>query len=48
LDISPSHIQIADTKLVMEGEKYQWFSQQNAMAQGLPAPVRSILEQLNN
>ncbi|SHF11301.1 A/G-specific DNA-adenine glycosylase [Marinomonas polaris DSM 16579] len=48
LDISPSHIQIADTKLVMEGEKYQWFNQQNAMAQGLPAPVRSILEQLNN
>jgi len=46
LDISPSQIQITETKQVMEGEKYHWFNQQDAMAQGLPAPVRSILEQL--
>jgi A/G-specific adenine glycosylase len=47
LDISPSQIQITDMKMVMEGDKYQWFSQQDAMAQGLPAPVRSILEKID-
>ncbi|MEP4121848.1 MAG: NUDIX domain-containing protein, partial [Gilvibacter sp.] len=47
LDISPSQIQITDMKMVREGDKYQWFSQQDAMAQGLPAPVRSILEKID-
>jgi len=47
LDISPSQIQIASTNWVMEADKYQWFSRQEALALGLPAPVRSILEQIN-
>jgi A/G-specific adenine glycosylase len=47
LDIAPSQIQISAMTLVMEGNKYQWFSLQDALAQGLPAPVRSILEQIN-
>ncbi|NVK28627.1 MAG: A/G-specific adenine glycosylase [Flavobacteriia bacterium] len=46
LDISPSKIQIGDTKLVLESDKYQWFYPQDAMAQGLPAPVRSILDNI--
>ncbi|ETX12548.1 adenine glycosylase [Marinomonas ushuaiensis DSM 15871] len=47
LDISPSHVQIEETSMLMEGEKYQWFSQQDALELGLPAPVRSILEQVD-
>ncbi|NLQ18072.1 A/G-specific adenine glycosylase [Marinomonas sp. M1K-6] len=47
LDIVPSQIQVAAVNGVMEGDKYQWFSPQDAMALGLPAPVRSILEQIN-
>lgn len=46
LDISPSHVQIDDVSMVMEGAKYQWFSQQDALALGLPAPIRSILEKI--
>lgn len=46
LDISPSHVQIEDVSMVMEGAKYQWFSQQDALALGLPAPIRSILEKI--
>jgi A/G-specific adenine glycosylase len=46
LDISPSHVQIEDITMVMEGEKYQWFSQQDALTLGLPAPIRSILEKI--
>jgi A/G-specific adenine glycosylase len=48
LDISPSQIQIEEPSMVMEGEKYQWFSQQDALTLGLPAPVRSILMQMND
>ncbi|MBJ7537831.1 A/G-specific adenine glycosylase [Marinomonas transparens] len=44
LDISPSRIQMQDTNLVMEGGKYQWFSLEQALQLGLPAPVRSILD----
>ena len=47
LDITPSQIQLSAMTLVMEENKYQWFSLQDALAQGLPAPVRSILEQIN-
>lgn len=47
LDIAPSQIQLSAMTLVMEENKYQWFSLQDALAQGLPAPVRSILEQIN-
>lgn len=46
LDISPSQIQMAAANWIMEGDKYQWFSQQEALALGLPAPVRSILEKI--
>jgi A/G-specific adenine glycosylase len=46
LDISPSQIQMAAVNWIMEGDKYQWFSQQEALALGLPAPVRSILEKI--
>tara|TARA_R110001632_G_scaffold60284_2_gene146296 strand:+ start:65607 stop:66656 length:1050 start_codon:yes stop_codon:yes gene_type:complete len=46
LDISPSQIQMASANWIMEGDKYQWFSQQEALALGLPAPVRSILEKI--
>ncbi|MBD5771076.1 A/G-specific adenine glycosylase [Marinomonas colpomeniae] len=46
LDISPSQIQISDMQLVMEGDKYQWFDQQDALKVGLPAPVRSLLEKI--
>ncbi len=46
LDISPSQVQISDMQLVMEGDKYQWFDQQDALKVGLPAPVRSILEKI--
>lgn len=47
LDISPSQIVVSDIQLVGEGDKYQWFNPDEALAQGLPAPVRRILEQLN-
>lgn len=43
LDIAPSRLHIADTHLVLESNKYQWFDPQDALAQGLPAPVRTIL-----
>ncbi|WP_339719865.1 A/G-specific adenine glycosylase [Marinomonas primoryensis] len=46
LDISPSQIQMAAANWIMEGDKYQWFRQQEALALGLPAPVRSILEKI--
>jgi A/G-specific adenine glycosylase len=46
LDISPSQIQMAAANWIMEGDKYQWFSQQEALALGLPAPVRRILEKI--
>jgi A/G-specific adenine glycosylase len=46
LDISPNQVQISDMQLVMEGDKYQWFDQQDALKVGLPAPVRSILEKI--
>jgi A/G-specific adenine glycosylase len=46
LDISPSQIQMTADNWIMEGDKYQWFSQQEALALGLPAPVRSILEKI--
>lgn len=46
LDISPSQIQMTAANWIMEGDKYQWFSQQEALALGLPAPVRSILEKI--
>jgi A/G-specific adenine glycosylase len=46
LNISPSQIQMAAANWIMEGDKYQWFSQQEALALGLPAPVRSILEKI--
>jgi A/G-specific adenine glycosylase len=46
LDISPSQIQMAATNGIMEEGKYQWFSQQEALALGLPAPVRSVLEKI--
>jgi A/G-specific adenine glycosylase len=46
LDISPSQIQMAAANWIMEGDKYQWFSQQEALALGLPAPVRNILEKI--
>lgn len=45
LDIFPSQLHIADVSLVLEGSKYQWFEPQEALAQGLPAPVRTILMQ---
>jgi len=48
LDISPSHVAIDALGVVMEGDKYQWFSQQDALTLGLPAPVRSILESINS
>ncbi|MBR7887675.1 A/G-specific adenine glycosylase [Marinomonas sp. A79] len=45
LDISPSQLHLADISLILEGDKYQWFDSQEALAQGLPAPVRTILMQ---
>ncbi|MCB5161237.1 A/G-specific adenine glycosylase [Marinomonas algarum] len=45
LDISPSVLQISTMNTVAENNKYQWFRAEEAMAQGLPAPVRAILTQ---
>ena len=45
LDITPSVVHVSDIQGVMEGDKYQWFDSSNALALGLPAPVRSILDQ---
>ena len=46
LDICPSQVHISRSDSVMEEGKYQWFNHQDAMTQGLPAPVRLILEQV--
>jgi len=46
LDICPSQVHISRRDSVMEEGKYQWFNHQDAMTQGLPAPVRLILEQV--
>ncbi|BFM49684.1 A/G-specific adenine glycosylase [Marinomonas sp. THO17] len=44
LDISPSLVSCDEVNLVAEGDKYQWFTLSQALALGLPAPVRKILE----
>ncbi|AEF53490.1 A/G-specific adenine glycosylase [Marinomonas posidonica] len=45
LDIVASQVKLAAIKGVMEANKYQWFSLSDALALGLPTPVRRILEQ---
>lgn len=44
LDITPNLVSCDAVNLVTEGDKYQWFSLPQALALGLPAPVRKILE----
>lgn len=47
LDIEPSRVEIGPIGAVFEPGKYQWFSLNEAFSLGLPAPVRSILDNMN-
>lgn len=47
LDIEPSRVVIDPIGAVFEPGKYQWFSLNEAFSLGLPAPVRSILDNMN-
>ena len=47
LDIAPSQVVIDAPAVVAESDKYQWFALTEAFALGLPAPVRRILEEVN-
>lgn len=44
LDILPSELAVVSTPVVAEQTKYQWFEMEKALALGLPAPVRTLLE----
>ena len=44
LDIVPSELWVTASTTIQEQGKYQWFSRAQALALGLPAPVRTILE----
>lgn len=46
LDIEPSYIRIGEIKAVMEDGKYQWFTLDEVMSLGLPAPVRTLLNEV--
>ena len=48
LDITPSRVDIGDVAGVMEANKYQWFSLDEALEMGIPAPVRSILLEVSS
>ncbi len=47
LDIEPSYIRIDEISVMIE-EKYQWFSWKDAIALGLPTPIRSLLNEVRN
>lgn len=49
LQISPVRCDCQmDATFVMENNKYQWFSLEDCLSLGLPAPVRSLLESLSS
>ncbi|MBJ7555737.1 A/G-specific adenine glycosylase [Marinomonas spartinae] len=46
LDIEPSYVRIGELNAVMEEGKYQWFALDDVMTLGLPAPVRTLLNEV--
>lgn len=48
LDIEPRHVRVDRINAVLEDGKYQWFTLAQALAQGLPAPVRSLLNEMGS
>jgi len=46
LDIQPHQLHVETTHMISEAGKYQWYSLEDALLLGLPAPIRTILNSL--
>jgi A/G-specific adenine glycosylase len=47
LDITPCFVSVEPSLLIADTQKYQWFALPAALALGLPAPIRQLLQPLD-